>query len=192
MAFADPFRDRYFEMGGPVPVHFLGFESDTVRLGRAGWQMSVEKSDDFDRRRLYVSFAHREGPVMFGSMDDVELRRDFLQQRFNRSGPSINIYRLSADVQRMQIMCLEYTPPVFGAVDMRPSRSDHREFALDPFAPCFRALELPVQKELVVDEPTVMELYQRILDMQQPRQAEIRERRRKETPRVEAQILSFG
>jgi len=191
MAFGDPLH-RYFELGGPVPVHFLGFESDTVTLGRAGWQMSIEKSDDFGRRRLYVSFAHREGPVMFGTMDSVELRRDFLQQHFNREGPRINIHRLSADVQRMQISCMECSPPDFGAVDMRPSRSTFEEFRADPFTPCFRALELPVQKELVVDEPTVMQLYQQILDLQQPKQAEIRERRRRETPRVEAQILSFG
>lgn len=174
-----------------VPVEFNGLRSDTHTLYRRGWQMTVERDDHHFRDDLRVFFAYgtRERAIRMAGVlqESGRFLRQWAVERMSQPVGGIVIQHLSSAEIHFNLM--GHIAPDFYAVSMVPEVVSG---PCDPFEPAFQALGAPARKELIIDTPTVADLYQQIIDLQTPRQDEIRKRRMSQAPRVEAQILTFG
>lgn len=176
------------------PVYFAGFESDTFRLQKNGWQLSVEQM--YDRCAIRLAMKH-EGARIFAITHTIDMYQ-YMQTNFTRgklAGLSMadppmifNVAAIGNDI-RFQIMP---TGPVsFKAFDATPQYTEAPLVNFEDAVP-FRPLnnEAP---EIILADKNVAELMEMALRMQDPKQREIREKRRKEAWRTgEGEVMRPG
>lgn len=177
----------------PCRVVFAGWESDTYSLGRAGWEISIQKS-------------HR--PEIYGAIDTMLLHfpaarlnlmatcREFFTRDWRLSGaldrdlPVFNVQRAVTDmIFRHEVGAI---PALFSAwANTTPAFIDTSIYN----TPLFLDKQAPAAEQLIVEPETVAELLDKIRRMQAPEMAAIRERERRReriaTPTLHAQILTF-
>ena len=178
----------------PCRVIFAGWESDTYSLGRAGWEISIQRSPR---------------PEYYGAIDTMLLHhpssklmlmaecREFFTLDWRRNGemdrdlPVFYVRRAGTDlIIRHEIGIL--VEHGFSAW------ADHEPKFIDTSirnTPLFLNKAAPAAEQLIVEPATVAELLEQIRKQQAPLQAEIRERDRRRAreaaPVLHAQILTF-
>lgn len=164
----------------PVKVTLLGFESDTVKLHRSGWQLSMNQDYAFDKWRLAI---HHPGLNLYGISNTVEFRSHLLS--LNRSllydelanffkYEGFRIMGLSHPEECQMLIDEDFNKwaPVSGIPQLlKDSYNDITAFNI--FRPLDRVEDLIVMPEMVP------ELLDKIRAAQAPKQAEIREKLRR-------------
>lgn len=161
-------------------VHFAGFESDTYRLQRNGWNLAFNRPAHKDT--IQIAMRHEKAglyamsnDLSFESFYSLSKRPDSSINPF-QPGIVFNIIHVF-NQGRVQIF------PVMGAAawtpfDATPSFAQTEELPFDKWVP-FKSIN-PDAPDIVIPEHTLPELLDIILNKQDPKQKEIRERQRKE------------
>jgi len=157
-------------------VHFAGFESDTLRLERAGWQLSMEQVQDYDGVRLRLALRHEAGRIH--ALSHVVTAQAFYRAQLEKVWEHIvfNIAWVGNDA-RFHVFP-QPRPLDFKAVSAVPEFTRSQEIRFEDAIP-FKPLNMDAP-EIIVPPQSVPELMDMILKLQDPRQAEIRARRRRE------------
>lgn len=158
------------------PVHFAGFESDTLRLQRAGWQISAEQLVNRHAIRLALKFE----PARVFALTNAVSMKDFYE--WDQRGRSVScpigfhVQHIANDM-RFQIMPMSYRPS-FAPIDATPAFEERQEVRFEDLIP-FRPLSIDAP-EIVIAQADVSELLDAIIKKQDPKQKEIRERVRRD------------
>lgn len=162
MAFTDRFGSRVLSQ--PIKLHWAGWETDTYKLQRAGWEISA--AQDIQYRMLRLAIQHREheaqAHLMFPHHDYYGLAAG--------SGTSHMTHAYEGDcavVMGRQIM-VEAPRSIaeFSPIDATPQIiHDGRFSRLEDIA--HFASALAQTQQIIVDEPSVDDLLAQILERQQ-------------------------
>lgn len=169
-----------------MKVHMVGFESDTFRLQRCGWQISAE--EDYASYTFRIAIKH-PGLKLYGISNKVDHRmmeRDLLHRD---SGLEVAIERISTG--DLQIITHVGAMPVmseFNPVDAEPRLMFTEPRSISDFK-IFRPLAK--EKEIIVPRESVGELLERINSLQDPKQAEIRQKRQKEVRKFNREVNEY-
>lgn len=165
----------------PWPVRFAGFESNTAILQSQGWDLSAEQM--IDRAAIRLALRH-EAAGLYAVSAPVDYRY-FVRLDDLKAGIS------NRTVQPFQIVCMgsgirfrilpEFRALSFQAVSGIPEAEMSTEISIEDAIP-FRKLSMDAP-EIIMDPKRVPELMDIILKLQDPRQVEIREKRRREAYR---------
>jgi len=193
----------------PVPVRFAGFEATTTTLQRCGWQLAVQEERDYYRGhspiRYTLALKAPDGLELYGVSDFVDCSWHLIHRELQygriawdelvSKGFYIKKFSPSIMIQRI-IMPADRGRKLFLAIDAEPSFETLQmgQFHIEEisvFKPMMQAKE-----EIIVKPESIPDLMNRILELQEPKQKEIRERIINEgyIPRdrkIEAQIISL-
>lgn len=162
----------------PIPVRFAGFESNTLRLQESGWDLSVERMQNRDSMRLAL---RHERAGLYAITRDVST---MCMMDMARGGDWWKMIEFEViwcgSGGRFHIM------PQMGALNFKPvsgipefDECEYKDVDFRDAIP-FRTINADPASEIIVAPDSVPELLEMILKLQDPRQAEIRERRRRE------------
>ena len=169
-----------------MKVFMAGFESDTFRLQRQGWQIASEES--LPRYTLRIAIKH---PVLklYGLSNEVDHRMMERDLGAHHSGLEVMIEHLSGGIN--VITHAGGMPPLadFNPVDAEPRVLFAEPKSIDDFR-IFRPLAK--EREIIVPRESVSELLQRINLLQDPKQAEIREKKQKELRRFNREVNEYN
>lgn len=172
----------------PVRIHMAGWTSDTYALQKHGWQISVNESPKF--RSLQIAVKH---PVLklYAITNRIEhsVIEDF-QLTFNGNNLELNIEHLACEI-RVHNYATTDDFSNFRPVDATPRyemQDTTVQRTLDDFK-IFRAL--PKEKEIIIKPESVGELLDKIRSMQDPFQAEFREKKRKQLRKFEREVNDY-
>lgn len=186
--------------GQPVPVHWAGWETDTRRLGRMGWRIAT----DYDMHRMAYHFIFRHDEMNLSAVvADWELRQPpyVMHDSIKMDLPPITINRVGFG--RDPIIRVAGGPAAFQWKEIDTEHMElvslqeyqHRvsEFGIFP-------LKDPAADVYVEEaDHDVLDYLQKIVELQRPKQAELREQANKQmrdkqaTPVKEtARIIQLG
>lgn len=173
----------------PCRVIFAGWESDTARLGRAGWKISIENDlhgGYGEVRRMLLHFPACRLNIMATAC------RNFHTIDWRQRGElfeSLPVFTAQHATSDFKIILQEGMS--FGFKDWHDTKPAMIETNLMN-TPLFLKAEAPIAEELIIEPQDVSALLDQIKRMQSPHQAEIRTRsRREQTPMAHATILSL-
>jgi hypothetical protein len=197
----------------PVPIRFAGWESDTYRLQKAGWQIAA--NDVFTPWTASSSvqlILRHEASKIHAMTAPLELRPHiYSMDRYFRDDPStthmmlagFDIIAMGSQVQVHVIHRPEFSFKDFHPVDCEP-RTLHEERVDIANLKIFRPISSDAP-EIIIPTQSVAEMMDMVLKLQDPVQKEIRDRRRAEKLRgnwqekgydahadIRCQILAFG
>ncbi len=179
--------------GIPIPVRWAGWESDTYRLGRCGWDVAME--ENFAHDELHVLLHHRQFRI-----SGLGTCRDYRNLIYGRDACKRPMHPIE-----IQTMATEGQFRVMGDVmplsdyrwrDTMPSHIICEDFELHTL-PLFAELAKPRAEELIVEPADVSAMLEQIKRMQSPRMQEIRaaearrERDQSSVRHFHASIISF-
>lgn len=172
----------------PIKVEFAGFESNTLKLAKAGWDLSMQQEVDPRygdyRMRLAMRFGDRNNAMYAISNSismDWEHKRahvdpNYFVQLVESLGFSIQVMR--PEISFRHIMAERGTGLSFAqsfmpidAVPQREEESSIRDFK-------FFKIANPSVKDLIVDPSDVPELLDAVLKAQRPLLEKIKKRER--------------
>ena len=190
------FNDGPRLLSRPLRVHWAGWETDTYRLQKAGWQISADQ--DVFGNRMRIAMKH----------DGFQMRAvspyiGFHYERALRDHDYLGHIGLHVDrAMGRDIMIHEHgmVDWNFQAIDAQPTFTESRVSRIEDLA--HFAAPLVKTREIIIPQDSVPDLLERILKLQQPaRTGRIREEMRKypeafeaQQPqqRMEAQIISLA
>lgn len=180
----------------PIKLHWAGWETDTLSLQQAGWQVSAEQDPQRDRMRIFMQ---HEGMMMQAMTDNINFR--YREALVDFSGLYVNSLNIP-----VQAIGRSITFQMHGTVSIKPQPIDaypqmrhqevHRMEDLVHFAPL-----LTRTNEIILGEAEVPDMLAEILKRQDPaRQARLKASLREDRmgmavmPRqqVHAQIISIA
>jgi hypothetical protein len=153
-------------------VHFAGFSSNTYALQKAGWQLSFERMINMDGVRLALKYE----PARIYAITSPVPMREFHQGTGYECPVAFNVAMIGNDV-RFQIMPMRAAGS-WAPFDATPEFVDSHEMRFEDLIP-FRPISLDAP-EIVIAQDNAPAMLEAILKMQDPKQAEIRARQRKE------------
>lgn len=157
----------------PIKVYWAGWESDTRRLGDAGWRISA-KHEPYDGG-VTIAINHPEGNV-YGISQRIDYRRMPTMYQLTRYDYP---YELAFQLQLAQQIMLRTIPDFkkgWVPVDPIPELTyEHPERLEDVIL--FRSLP-PPDKDIIVKPPSLDDILNLALEHQAPKQAELREKAR--------------
>lgn len=156
-------------------VYFAGFESDTLRLQREGWQLSYSQQLNSYERVFRLAMKHEKAGVYAISSPTI-INMDTIM-RNGSCAPDwlhFNICHMSND---FRVRILPMPQVAFQAFDAIPQFEDTKEFSFEEFVP-FKPLNSEAP-EIFLDKKTAAELIDLAIKKQEPKQAQIREENRK-------------
>lgn len=166
----------------PMKVRFLGWTSDTYTLQRFGWSVSVLENVIYNS--MYIAIKH-DGLKIYGVSDMYSM--DYQMLRHSRDGGYGELRDMEVNFSNL---ASKYTVMVhgnnidfnkFSPIDAEPQMINFEPKSLEDL--CVFKKVVHKEEEIIVDPKSVSELMEQIVKMQDPKQAEIRERRRKERAR---------
>lgn len=157
-----------------MEVFWAGWRSDTLTLQEHGWQLAVE--NDPMRRQLRIAL-HHPAMNLYGIMAD-HVRYEMME---GRPLPPLMIGCMAPNI-RFETFRSVGTMPNFTPFDARPQ---YMETEIKNISDMKLFRPLNAIQEIVVESHDVDELLGKILSMQSPRQAELREKARLEQRRNE-------
>lgn len=186
--------DRHRILSRPVRLYWAGWETDTLRLQTAGWDLSAEQ--DVERNGMRVAFRHRRHDVR-GITEAVDFPYwGSATDQVTWRPPMLHVEHIA---NRLWIRHVGIDRVSFASIDAKPQlQADWTMTSLDDlahFAPAQASQQL-----ILPQEEGVPELLARIVDMQSGARLErfrreIQEQRaieRVERPHlVHAQIITF-
>lgn len=164
----------------PCEVHMAGFKSDTYRLQAMGWQLSMDQ--DVYNSRIRLAIKHPDLGVVGLSEDSGY---DFLRRahlKMNSALPVFQISHFSSAIMVHNLRAPQVEDWNFQPVDSTPHL--HMEPAKDIEELILFSPSKVQAKEIIVAEREVSEILQELLQKQQPMQADIRDRIRREHERA--------
>jgi len=172
MAFEQGPGSIWFRQLSPeVEVEWAGWRATLIQLQSRGWDIAVEENHMERRYGLYIK--HREaGVVGYGEFTD-DLRRFFRHDGgMMYRGPHLFVRMKVANnihLPSSMMPSIEYGH----AIDARPS------FVEEPIeslrhAKVFRSVDPKPEQEILLKEPTLMEILELALEKQEPEQQRIR------------------
>lgn len=171
-----------------LKVHWAGWESNTLRLQKAGWQCSVEEDPMY--RSIRIAIKH-PAFKMYGISNSIQYDRKLVFESYIKH-ITIPIHYMASEM-RIQIMS---DLSAFRPIDAEPQFIETEMKSIKDYK-MFRPLEnIP---EIIVEPPTVSELLDKIIEYQSPKMVELRKRmlqeKRKEElglKQIHAQIISLA
>jgi len=175
----------------PCRVLFAGWESDTYSLGRAGWKVAVEEiknhHDFSSEMRMILHFPQAD----LHAIAAAPLRNIHDYQRLDPTNRPVFLVRHMFSRAMVRFIEPVLVNPQW--VNTMPSMMDMTEIEWSQ-QPLFQRLDVPVAEEIIAEPATVMQLLERVRQMQAPEQAGIRARQRRnevDVPQVHASIITF-
>lgn len=190
-------------MNAPVGVYFAGFISDTMTLQKAGWDLSIQQQSFINSPDPQITLAMRlpaSGESLYAISHGASIRRWYEEIRRGN-------YRAYDSIE-FHVQCMGSSPQVqYVTLPRGTGFQKFNSFNAIPFevdAPTFKRIPLkdlvpfktinPDSSEIWIPQDKVNEALERIIELQAPKQKEIRERERKEelrnanTDNIKAQI----
>lgn len=179
----------------PVPVHWLGWETDTYRLQQAGWQLCMDQCPRLMSMRMVVK--HPTAGFM-GQTNDIPMMLA-REPHYMEDAPK-HIWQMTT--LGRSVMIHEHGPVSayanFKAVDAMPRLEFNKVTCLEDLVP-FPPAPIVRNQALILPEATVDDLLKEILDRQQDaKMAYFEDLVQREgdaeraPPKFHAQIISLG
>lgn len=191
----------------PLAIRFAGWESDTYTLQRQGWQLAARQGMSQYGPDYEVQFILRHEQA---KLHAITAPLNFRMMEMVRGGSEeylralqLNVVCMGSEV-RVQVLhqSSSFRLQDFSAVDCTPQMSNE-EVNLSELK-IFRPISTSAP-EIIIPTASVDEMMELVLKLQDPKQAEIRDRFRKEQMRsaeagkgydvhrdIKCQILAFG
>ena len=158
----------------PVKLWWAGWETDTLKLGREGWQISAHQ--DIRHDQMQIAIKHPKANIQgitfmesFAYRDWINGRGGFasapVSLRFELMGQEIRIHQMGSPAVR------EFRP-----IDYRPRYDDawqSKITTLDDFAH-FETIVEEAQHEIYLHEANISQILDMALQVQAPQQEQIR------------------
>jgi len=151
----------------PIPVHWAGFESNTLKLQNAGWEFSAEQSMENLQSRILI---RHQAYQMHGCSAFVATNFFGLQRGDEWDGIRFPIQWMTSG--GVQVHRIQDNLSAFAAVDMQPQLQCQHEIKNIEDMALFAGVSLARTKEVIVDPATVPDLMAQILEMQTPARKE--------------------
>lgn len=167
----------------PIRVVMLGFESDTLKLQHAGWELSVH--EDFHYHAICLAMRHRT-LRLYGISRRVNLEHyyDFQQRADMIRHLVFDIQGVAPEIRTIEAPKVDFAQ--FKPIDAVPMWTEQEIKCISDFN-IFRTIE--ASKEIIVEPQTVSEMLNEILKSQAPKQKELREELRKKRRRESVEFL---
>lgn len=159
-----------------MDVFWAGWRSTTIDLQRNGWQLAVEEDVRICRMKLAL---YHPTMKMYGISRVYEYEKQQMESLMG--GTYRNIVMIDHVCSDIQIRHESGCVPQFCPVSAIPQYVDTSTFTSIKDMMIFRPLE--AIREIVIEPTDVGTMLDRILSLQSPKQAEIREKMRKEERR---------
>lgn len=149
--------DGHRVLSEPVRVMWAGFETDTLRLQRAGWSLSAEQ--DVCRGAMRLAMRHEQAQAFAIS--------DPMDWHYREAGWHRTVCVHMRMAHRIEFREMGRVDWNFQPIDAQPTFiPDFRFRQLEDFA--HFAPSLVRTKEIIIPEETVPDLLERILALQEP------------------------
>lgn len=160
--------------GEPIKLHWLGWETDTQRLQRFGWNISAHQ--DVAYRQMGLAIKHRELPIE--GMAGV----DAWEYQYLHQHPHAHQREIHAQVFKMNLahhLTIRHVGelPLHHPVDAELSYTSERITSLQEMA---HFKTIGGAQDIYLKEASMDEILEFALKKQEPRQAEIRKRMMRE------------
>ncbi len=174
----------------PVRILWAGFETDTLKLQRSGWQLAAEENRD--RLSIRIAMKHPE-LKLYGITQEVDRDRFAFDMYKQDQHLVLQMQYIGNDIRELSITNRygfeNFHPidaePVYGMYDSPTARS------IDDFQ-LFKPLSKVKEKEIIVPSESVSELLDRIHALQKPKQDEIRKRKSREYRKAERDANEYN
>lgn len=164
----------------PLKVIWQGFESDTYTLSKNGWDLSIsEERNHMSFNQHMVLVMRHEAMQLYGISREI----DFNHYR-NTEDPRyweevvIHIRQVASDIH---FQYMSVSPRVFNAIDPIPEYQEAETLQRLSEMPVFRTFASNPE-EILLAKPTLDQVLKYALDLQEPRQKEIRQEMLKRGP----------
>jgi len=165
----------------PVEIYFAGFKSNTYELQQSGWQLSAEQA--YEKAAMRIAMKH-EGARLYMLTNWCNYSAWQAAATATARGhyqasalPPLTVTAVFADGR---VTYMETTHKWnFTPIDAMPQYADTTSYRFEDFVP-FKPLNRDAPA-IYVPEHTVPELLDLIMQKQDPKQQEIRERMRRES-----------
>ena len=165
----------YTRINSPiVKLFWAGWESNTLALQRAGWNLAVE--EDMATFRVRIALRHPD-LRLYGVSAAIDYYGLDSQRRLSMAGPQDLVIPIQHMASKMEIHCMDNLSN-FHAIDAEPSFITNAPRSIEDYK-IFRSIR-QAEQQIIVPQHSVPELLEQILKMQDPKQKEIRENRRRE------------
>jgi len=167
-------------------VRWAGWESNTHQLQRTGWQISAEQESH--KHSIRFAFKHPNFRI-YGISQSVDLAM-YWDNTFHHKNPfaTLPVIDINYMASRMEVVLYDDLTK-FEPIDATPSFNTMERKNIEDFM-IFRPIGNA--KEIIIAEPEVSGLLDMILKKQDPKQEEIREKKRKEWRRFISKINEEG
>ncbi len=171
----------------PVPVHWQGWETDTVRLQRAGWQLAVEFEPSRDMYSLIMNHKEMKLTAITSAIriDHGLSMYDQRQSQFGQSPapgvnhmPAFNVVKIAPSIENIRIQS-NATWKNYQLIDAEPQLSEMTIEKIEDLN--IFALAVGGAEQVVMDKANmeVVDHLEAIKDLQSDTQKELREKARK-------------
>jgi hypothetical protein len=188
---------RGFVQSAPIQIRWAGFESNTLVLQNNGWRIAIEDEFDHIMYQHQIRFLLRHETLnitAITSIEQVDFERLYMNGKGKYEMPYFHIYIAARDIIYTRIP--EIKLGNLYEIDARPEYIEEENINFNDL-PIFKTLIKP-DNALIVEPDKIADILAQIVECQSPKQAEIRERIRKESGRndikqtLHAQILSVA
>jgi hypothetical protein len=157
----------------PLGVHWAGWETDTYRLQRSGWDLAVEHQVGRDE---YCLLMRHEQMSLYAYTDVITIERVMQDPSFHAERYPIFQVRRMAKMLYSNWTDMSLNFAAFQQIDATPQFSERRMQSVEDFN--IFALARSKAEEVLVNraDMTVIEHLEAIKALQEPRQHEIRQR----------------
>lgn len=174
----------------PIRVRWAGWESDTTRLYRHGWEISAEQ--DYYQDVLRIALKHKEAkmygisnPIRYRELAHAGLGQMKMEEILREIGLDV---ALANDIT---LNIVDTSLPKFEPIEAQPTFIERKIYHLEDLK-IFKTRPKDAQ-EVLLDMPTIDEVLKYALKLQAPAQAELREKKRraeafKERARVDSEL----
>lgn len=184
---------QYYHSSPPFDVEFLGFRGNSVELQRRGWDFSMSRDLMYNRTQI----AMRNQQIgLYALQQEHDMPR--YDQREIRRLPALVVNAVAPEI-RIHSMKSPFVG--FHAIDVEPAMMTMEEYKISGADIFRRLLPIAEEKKIYLADAGEMELLQNLMQRQQPKQDEIRERLRLQRLRdemsmphqkIEAQIIRLA
>lgn len=162
-------------------VVWAGWRSDTFTLQQAGWQFSAEQDIAAMRFRFAIKHPNYRIYGLSQLVDFAEYQEFYGNHRFDRPAPLVINHMVSRAESRLIDDLSKFNP-----VDCEPQLNMESKIkSIEDFM-IFRPIDKA--KEIIVPDFQINDLLKMIIEKQDPKQAEIREKKRKEWRKFQREI----
>lgn len=185
------FRHKHiaFIQNAPIPVELAGLRGTTYSMGSAGWDLSIQQglSDEECSILIRIAGQHKQLNARCLSYPLYLHPRDLEDYRWYDKIRPVQLMGISQTIN-LHIMERDIYAIPFRPIDYRPMMTD-LEACIKSFDDLCIFKPLNEDVEIVVPEYTIPELQKKILELQEPKQREIREKQRLEQSKQPGQII---